>query len=247
MRDEKLPRLAAEERDVSPGTEGAKRGAPREGAPPGMDFRTKEEQVADFLREGIISGMFPRGSRLKQAEIAERLQLSITPVREALKLLEAEGYVSGDSYRGACVVPFDATASQEVLELRLLLESRLIRGTVENITARDLTDLRVLADEFAQAFSSGDRASARGINYRFHRRLYAIASMPQTLHFVQILWARYPFDLINAVEGRGKHAVEEHDEILRALLDADASAATLAMRKHIESGWSLLRPMENLK
>ncbi len=69
-----------------------------------MDFRTKEEQVADFLREGIISGMFPRGSRLKQAEIAERLQLSITPVREALKLLEAEGYITGNSYRGACVV-----------------------------------------------------------------------------------------------------------------------------------------------
>lgn len=246
MTDAKLPRVTPEDRDVSPATERAKRGArpegtPHGGAPHGMDFRTKEEQVADFLREGIISGMFPRGSRLKQAEIAERLKLSITPVREALKLLEAEGYVSGDSYRGACVVPFDATASQEVLELRLLLESRLIRGTVENITARDLTDLRVLADEFERAFESGDRASARGINYRFHRRLYSIADMPQTLHFVQILWARYPFDLINAVEGRGKHAAQEHDEILRALLDADASAATLAMRKHIESGWSLLR------
>jgi len=62
-----------------------------------LDFRTKEEQVADYLREGIISGMFPRGSRLKQAEIAEKLQLSITPVREALKLLEAEGYVTGNS------------------------------------------------------------------------------------------------------------------------------------------------------
>ena len=61
----------------------------------GVDNRTKEEQVADFLREGIISGKYPRGSRLKQAEIAEQLGLSITPVREALKLLEAEGYVSG--------------------------------------------------------------------------------------------------------------------------------------------------------
>jgi DNA-binding GntR family transcriptional regulator len=206
-----------------------------------MDFRTKEEQVADFLREGIISGMFPRGSRLKQAEIAERLQLSITPVREALKLLEAEGYVSGNSYRGACVVPFDASASEEVLELRLVLESRLIRGTAEKVTAQDITELRALADEFEQAFIAGDRAAARGINYRFHRRLYSIAAMPQTLHFVQILWARYPFDLINAVEGRGKDAAKEHDEILHALLSGDASAAMLAMRKHIESGWALLK------
>ncbi len=214
---------------------------PQEGTLQGMDFRTKEEQVADFLREGIISGTFPRGSRLKQAEIAERLQLSITPVREALKLLEAEGYINGNSYRGACVVPFDATASKEVLELRLMLESRLIRGTAENIRAQDIVELRALADEFERAFDAGDRASARGVNYRFHRRLYSLADMPQTLHFVQILWARYPFDLINAVAGRGKDASKEHDEILHALSKGDASAATLAMRKHIESGWSLLK------
>jgi DNA-binding GntR family transcriptional regulator len=206
-----------------------------------MDFRTKEEQVADYLREGIISGVFPRGSRLKQAEIAERLQLSITPVREALKLLEAEGYVSGDSYRGASVVPFDASASEEVLELRLLLESRLLRGAAEKLTTQDLAELRALASEFEHAFRLGDRAVARGINYRLHRRLYDIANMPQTLHFVQILWARYPFDLINAVEGRGTDAAKEHDDILRALIDGDVSAAMLALRRHIESGWSLLK------
>jgi DNA-binding GntR family transcriptional regulator len=206
-----------------------------------MDLRTKEEQVADFLREGIISGMFPRGSRLKQAEIAERLQLSITPVREALKILEAEGYVIGDSYRGASVVPFDASASEEVLDLRMLLESRLLRGAAEKMSSQDFTELRALADEFERAFDTGDRATARGVNYRFHRRLYSIADMPQTLHFVQILWARYPFDLINAVEGRGKQAAREHDEILRALLAGDMQGAMLAMRKHIESGWSLLK------
>jgi DNA-binding GntR family transcriptional regulator len=206
-----------------------------------IDLRTKEEQVADFLREGIISGVFPRGSRLKQAEIAERLQLSITPVREALKMLEAEGYVTGNSYRGACVVPFDASASEEVLELRLLLESRLLRGTIEKITAQDIIELRALAEEFERAFDVGDRAAARGVNYRLHRRLYSIADMPQTLHFVQNLWARYPFDLINAVEGRGKEAAKEHNEILNGLLNGDASAAMLAMRKHIESGWALIR------
>jgi DNA-binding GntR family transcriptional regulator len=206
-----------------------------------MDYRTKEEQVADYLRERIISGVYPRGSRLKQAEIAEQLHLSITPVREALKLLEAEGYISGDSYRGARVVPFDAAASGEILQLRLLLESQLVRGAIDKVTAKDITELRGLAEEFAQAFETGDRATARGINYRFHRRLYDIAEMPQTLHFVQILWARYPFDLINAAENRGKAAVEEHEEILHALTTGDSSAAMLAMRKHIESGWSVLK------
>jgi len=206
-----------------------------------MEFRTKEEQVADFLREGILSGMFERGSRLKQAEIAERLQLSITPVREALKLLEAEGYVTGNSYRGACVAPFDVSASEEVLDLRLQLESRLIGGTLQHVTGQDISELQAMNAEFGRAFELGDRAAARGVNYRFHRRLYSIADMPQTLHFVQILWARYPFDLINAIEGRGKQAVAEHDEITRALVSGDLPAAMLAMRKHIESGYSVLK------
>src|SRR3954468_22194656 len=87
-----------------------------------LEYRTKEEQVADYLREGIIAGRFPRGARLKQQEIATLLNTSITPVREALKLLEAEGYVSGDAYRGAVVAPFDINASTETLNLRILLK-----------------------------------------------------------------------------------------------------------------------------
>ena len=116
-----------------------------------------------------------------------------------------------------------------------------MRGALEKVTAQDIGELRTLASEFEAAFDSGDRAGARGINYRFHRRMYDIAGMPQTLHFVQILWARYPFDLINAVQGRGHLAAQEHEEILHAFTMGDASAAMLAMRKHIESGWAVLK------
>ena len=206
-----------------------------------MDYRTKEEQVADYLRERIISGVFPRGSMLKQAELAKELGLSITPVREALKLLAAEGYVSGDSYRGARVMPFDPSASAEILGLRLLLESQLVRAAAEKITSADLEALRLLADEFAAAFKSEDRAVARGVNYRLHRRLYDVADLPQTLHFVQILWARYPFDVINGLTNRGDEAIKEHEAIFQALSSGDISAAIFCMRKHIESGWVRLK------
>lgn len=206
-----------------------------------MEHKTKEERVADLLRERIISGVYPRSSRLKQAELAEELNLSITPVREALKMLEAEGYISRDSYRGARVIPFDASASDEILQLRLLLEARLVQGAVERVTGQDLDELRAIAREFEEAYEKGDRAAARGINYRFHRRLYDIAAMPHTLHFVQILWARYPFDIINVVAGRVERAAQEHEDILDAITARDASAAMLAMRKHIESGWEVLK------
>ena len=208
---------------------------------PSMQFRTKEEQVADYLREAIIAGRIARGARLKQQEIATQLNTSITPVREALKLLEAEGYVAGDSFKGAVVAPFDIEASSEVLALRILLETQLVRGAVDHASAADIAELRVLAGEFEAAFEVGDNASARAANYRFHHRIFAIARQPQTLHFVQILWARYPFDLINRLKGRVSRAAQEHDEMLAAMIAGDSAAAMLATRQHIEAGWLELR------
>jgi hypothetical protein len=64
---------------------------------------------------------------------------------------------------------------------------------------------------------------------------------PQTLHFTQILWARYPFDIINAAGNRAQDAAREHDEILQAHASGDVTATMLAMRKHIESGWTVLK------
>ena len=206
-----------------------------------MHFKTKEEQVADYLREGIISGRFARGARLKQQEIATLLSTSITPVREALKLLEAEGYVAGDSFKGAVVAPFDIEASSEVLHLRILLETQLVKGAVERAKGADIAELKVMAEEFAAAFDAGDNETARAANYRFHHRLFEAAAMPQTLHFVQILWARYPFDLINRLSGRVSRAAQEHDDMLAAIIAGDTSAAMLATRQHIEAGFVELR------
>lgn len=206
-----------------------------------LEFKTKENQVADYLREGIIAGRFPRGARLKQQELALLLKTSITPVREALKLLEAEGYVAGDDYKGAIVAPFDIEASREVLELRILLETRLVRGAVERAAAADIAELKQLANAFSAAFEAGDNETARAANYRFHHRMYETARQPQTLHFVQILWARYPFDVINRVAGRISRAAGEHGKILAALIAGDAAEAMLATRQHIEAGWQELR------
>jgi DNA-binding GntR family transcriptional regulator len=206
-----------------------------------MDYRTKEEQVADFLREGIISGRFPRGARVKQVEIAQLLKTSVTPVREAIKLLVAEGYLSGSSYKGATVVPFDVTASREIINLRMLLESELVRAAVERLTAADVDELRILAAEFEAAATARDGSTARAVNYRLHKRIYSVAEQPQTFHFVQILWARYPFDVINRIDGRASRAAAEHSELLAHMIAGDVTAATHTTRLHIESGWEELR------
>ncbi|CDI12347.1 GntR family transcriptional regulator [Agrobacterium salinitolerans] len=202
-----------------------------------VKFRTKEEFVADFLREGIISGRFARGSKLKQAELAQLIGTSITPVREAIKLLEAEGFVLGDSHRGAIVAPFDMDATEEIVDLRVTLESKLALAAMKRLTPQTMEDLRNLQGQIEEAASRGDREAVRVINYRFHEAIYMASELPQTLQFVRTLWARYPFDLINKLENRIDRASAEHREMLSAIIVRDEAAMLTALRSHIRAGW----------
>ncbi len=202
-----------------------------------MEHKTKEERVADFLREGIISGKFPRGSKLKQTEIAEMLGTSITPVREAIKLLEAEGFILGASHRGAVVAPFDIDQTEEIVDLRVTLESKLALAALGKLTKASIDILREVQSEIEAAANSGDKDAVRSLNYRFHQVIYEAAGLPQTLRFVHILWARYPFDLINRVGGRVERASQEHQEMLQAMLARDEAAMLSALRTHVRAGW----------
>jgi len=199
--------------------------------------RTTEHQVAEFLREKIIAGLIARGQKLKQAELAKSLGVSITPVREALRLLEAQGYVQVSAHRGAVVAPFLIEHAEEHYKLRLLLEPRLAFHAAERLTPADLTILRQFNQEMADAGPDAPHRLLRENNFRFHFRLYERADQPQTLDFVRILWAKYPFDLLTLLPGRPSRVSEEHEEILQALEAGDAKRAMNAMAAHIRTGW----------
>jgi DNA-binding GntR family transcriptional regulator len=213
--------------------------------PPGMSVReeagttaprTKEHQVAELLRERIIAGSFFRGQRLKQAEIAKQLAISITPVREALRLLEAEGYVRVSSHRGAVVAPFQIDQADELYDLRLSLEGKLAAAAAKLLTPADLDTLLRLDAGIRKATAEGDREGMRGGNFRFHFCLYDLAALPNTVGFVRVLWARYPFDLLGAIPGRPELVIAEHAAILEALRRRDPRQAARAMQAHIASG-----------
>ncbi len=206
-----------------------------------MSFKTKEDYVAEFLREGILAGRFARGARLKQANVARELDISITPVREAFRMLEAEGYIHNIAHRGVVVAPFDVSATREIIELRVVLESRLVLAAMRGMSREDHLKLAELERDFEQAIVKGDRPAVRAMNYRFHSYLYSLAQQPQTLHFMQFLWAKYPFDLINMIGGRVGRAAQEHGDILKAIAAGDEPAALTAVREHIEAGWRELQ------
>jgi DNA-binding GntR family transcriptional regulator len=201
---------------------------------------SKEEYVAEYLREGILSGAIARGTRLKQAELAARLGLSITPVREAFKLLVAEGFVLGATHRGVVVPATEPANLTELASLRMVLEQRLIISAMRQMTLRDMERTERLAQAFEIAVSAGDMNAALDANYRFHRFLYALASETLTLRFARTLWARYPFDALLTRPERTARALEEHARILDAVVSRDQDAAASAVRRHIQSGFDEL-------
>jgi DNA-binding GntR family transcriptional regulator len=199
-------------------------------------IQTKEYQVAELLREKIIAGVVVRGQKLKQAEIAKLLNISITPVREALRLLEAQGYVRVSSHRGAVVAPFQIEQVDELFDLRMTLEGKLTAAAAKVLTPADLKILIGLNDDIRDALARGAQETVRGSNFRFHFRLYEHANMPHTLEFVRVLWAKYPFDLLGSIPGRPVRVLDEHAGLIEALQERDPRKAVRAMQAHIASG-----------
>lgn len=199
-------------------------------------FKTKENQVAEFIRERILSGFFERGQKLRQAEIAKMFNLSITPVREALKLLEAEGYIVGASHRGAVVAPVDLNQVNELFELRLELESRLAREATKRLTPEGIDSLIKINEEMLAAVKRNDMVAHRKNNFRLHFRFYEMAEQPQTLHFVRILWAKYPFEMLAVMANRLAEVNVEHKQFLDSLVSGDAKRVVREVQAHLESG-----------
>jgi DNA-binding GntR family transcriptional regulator len=207
-------------------------------------FRTKQDEVTEIVRERIISGRYPSGTQLKQLDIAAELGVSVTPVREALHVLVAEGYVQSISHKGLIVPYHTLESARETLELRLLLERDLTERALPRLTRDDLRDLRRHQTLLMKAMEEGDLTAVRTENYRFHFCLYEAADRPQALSFVRILWAKYPFMAREHQERRTEQA-GEHEAFLRHAEAGEHEKAVEAMVLHIRNGWeNLVRKMD---
>jgi len=192
-----------------------------------MAFQTKQDHVAEILRERIIAGIYARGDKLKQADIAAELGVSITPVREALQMLEAEGYVQGLAHKG-------------VLVPELVAEQELTLHAIRNMAKTDLKLIQSIQKQLNEAIRNQDINAVRTENYRFHFKLYELAQRPQTLKFVRVLWAQYPFTRQDKTSSRPDTMRKEHEHFLEQLAAGNEAGAVQAMLDHIQSGWKQL-------
>jgi DNA-binding GntR family transcriptional regulator len=205
------------------------RGGPTDGD---VRISTVTRSVANHIRRQIQDGTLPPGSRLRQQHIASTLGISTTPVREALRLLQAEGIVTLGEHRGAEVFRPTVEDVREYYEMREVLESLAVTKAVPNLTPAALADLRAVVDEMEQ---TEDHERFLQLNHRFHSTIYELSGRPQLCATIANLnqrtsgYARFVLGTARR-SGRADH---EHRQILEACARGDAAAAAEALQVHL--------------
>ena len=209
-----------------------------EGGRVALQIKGTAEQIADQVRTEIEEGRLPPGAPLSQVELAARFGLSRIPVREALRHLAAEGYVTYRPNKGANVVSaVSAEDVEEIIEIRECLEARLMDCAVEKLTPDVL-------DEAAEALKALNRASTaqqvHGAHQRFHTLLYRAAERPRMAEIING-W-RFRLDALPDVDGARKRAFAlATRDVHRRLLDACRTRNRKAVGRCVAVEYGIIR------
>jgi DNA-binding GntR family transcriptional regulator len=200
------------------------------------EYRSKSDIVTAALREAVITGELEGGTPLRQRDLAERFGVSPTPVREALRRLEAEGLVNYDLHRGATVIDGVFGATEENYQVRAALESLAARLAAARISEDELDELEELHAELARCRERSRLAIE--LNRRFHFRIYEASRAPVLLALLRLLWRSFPLE--PQLRRPLPESVRMHGEILAALRRRDADAAERLTREHILGAMALV-------
>jgi DNA-binding GntR family transcriptional regulator len=195
-------------------------------APPHL---TKTELALQALRAGIRSGELKPGQRLRVGELTRELGMSPTPIREALRLLQADRLVDYRPHHGIVVTELSAEVTAEVYRLRALLEPLAVELAVPRLTAAGMDELERLHEKHASA-STSER------NRAWHWAIYDASGSSLLNDFVRRLWEAFPWRTMSALPGRASLSHEEHAAVMDAIRRRDAALAAKRMREHVSSG-----------
>lgn len=183
----------------------------------------------------MADGTFGPGSTLHQAEIARRYGVSVTPVREALRLLEAEGRIDRSPHRSATVLDLLPTDIQDLYLLRAEVEGYTAKLATERRSAKGIAAISQVQDELEERASGAPAADLSSLNRRFHFAIAAMGSELIASHVLNPLWDRFvpPSTSMWAEPQAISCFLEEHREILDAIENGESSVARTRMAAHV--------------
>jgi DNA-binding GntR family transcriptional regulator len=198
--------------------------------------RALYEEVAELLRQRIFRRELEPGSWIDEVKLAQEYGISRTPLREALKVLAAEGLVTMKVRRGAYVTEVSEQDLAEVYHLLSLLESDAAGVVAEKASEAELRELQSLHRELEGAVKNRDKFFA--VNERFHMRLLEIAGNRWRNQMVADLRKVMKLNRHNSLlkAGRIEESLAEHRAVMEALLQRDSGLAVLRMQEHFRNG-----------
>jgi DNA-binding GntR family transcriptional regulator len=183
--------------------------------------------VADILREAILDGQLAPGAWLREAEVARELQVSRTPIRDAFRILAAEGLVNINANQGAVVSPMTGEDVIELYVMREVLEGLASRLAARRAAQRCLEEFAVLIPEMKRVGEAGEIRQLSRLNFQFHAIVCEAAGnryLDRSLSQIQNAARRFP-DPTLGLPGRVKESIEEHVMLADAISRGDAAEA----------------------
>lgn len=200
-------------------------------------YKTRAQFVADDLRGRILGGEFQGGTQLRQDALASDYDVSRIPVREALLTLESEGLVEFHPHRGAFTTELSVARIRELFELRVLLETHILRRAIDCLTDADLKKAEDILEKYDKALDSGGEiGNWSEYNFAFHHALYAPSELPETLAIIHQLntksdrYIRMQLLYTQEIE----KAEREHHGLLELARRGDVEQACELLKTHIQ-------------
>lgn len=203
------------------------------------DSMTKSEEAFTAIRRQIERGQLPGGAKLTLQTLSDEMQMSLTPVREALRMLQAHGLVEYRPHHGHVVTRYSIPRAEEIYLLRQTLEPLATKLAAERATDAEIAEIRDLHEEFRAAAmkADGEHGVIVDLNALWHRAVYEAAHSSFLDDFIDRLWTGVPYQAIWFIHRRHR-SLADHESITSALMARQAETAATAMHEHIERGKS---------
>lgn len=201
------------------------------------DFLPLRDVVFNTLRKAILRGNLEPGERLREIHLADKLGVSRTPIREAIRKLELEGLVLMIPRRGAEVAEITEKSLRDVLEVRSALEELAVDLACERITEEDVDKLREAAKEFEEVSKGEDVTELAEADVRFHDIIYFATDnqrLIQLLYNLREQMYRYRVEYLKRPEVH-ETLFAEHEHIIECISKRDKASAKLAISTHIDN------------
>jgi DNA-binding GntR family transcriptional regulator len=203
---------------------------------------TLREKILETIRDAIISGALKPGEKVAEPELAERFGISRTPIREAFRQLESEGYLTVIPRKGAVVVSFSQKDVEEFYAIKSILEGYAARRACENLSEKEIDKLQTINERLRTLSENGDIKTFFKVHNDFHDLFIKAADNDKLYELITNLVGKFQRLRVASLSlpGRMKVSVEEHEKIIDAFRKRNPTLSEKLVRKNAEYGGRVL-------